>query len=141
MEKATKVISLIAIMGVVAAVTVQVFAAGDVKGPTENSPHGSLSSVKKEGDLPSGHPQAIPSDTNLVNSGKVLEVLDSPTYSFIRVSTKKEPLWLAAYKANVVKGDTVSYSSGIGMPNFHSKSLNRTFDMIVFVDTLEKVKK
>ncbi|MDD2701654.1 MAG: hypothetical protein PHH36_10485 [Sideroxydans sp.] len=100
-----------------------------------------MSVIKGDGATPHRHPEAIPSDTNLVNSGKVLEVLDSPSYTFIQVSGKKESVWLAAYKIDIAKGATVRYSSGMAMPNFYSKSLDRTFDMIVFVDSLEQVKK
>jgi hypothetical protein len=100
-----------------------------------------MSVIKGGSKTPHAHPEAIPSDTNLVNEGKVLEVLDSQAYTFIKVSGKKEPVWLAAYKMDITKGATVKYSSGIAMPNFHSKSLDRTFEMIVFVDSVEQVKK
>jgi len=96
---------------------------------------------KDAGALPPGHPPAIPADTKLTRSGKVLQVLDSPTYTYLQVTADKGPLWLAAYKTTVTKGATVKYSEGVAMPKFHSKSLDRTFDMIVFVDTLVLVKK
>ncbi|MDZ4200996.1 MAG: hypothetical protein U1C96_02500 [Gallionella sp.] len=112
------------------------------------NPHGTMASKPGAATSPhgggmpaSGHPAVIPADVSLVNSGKVLEVIDSPAYTYIQVTTDKGPLWLAAYKQNVSKGATVKYSSGIAMPRFHSKSLNRTFDEIVFVDSLEVVKK
>ena len=93
------------------------------------------------GAMPANHPAALPADTKLVNSGKVLEVIDSPMYTYLQVTTDKDPLWLAAYKtAGLAKGATVKYSNGIAMPKFHSKSLNRTFDMIIFVDTVEVAK-
>jgi len=105
------------------------------------SPHGQKSVVNLEEVLPASHPPAIPADTNLANSGKVLEVINSSGYTYTQVRTGKETLWLAAYKTDVAKGATVRYSSGIVMQKFYSKSLDRTFDQILFVDALEQVKK
>ncbi len=90
--------------------------------------------------LPLGHPNTIPADIQLVNTGKVLEVLDTDVYTFLQVTTEKDPLWLAAHKVEITKGATVKYSTGVVMSRFHSKALKRTFDLIVFVDSLEQVK-
>lgn len=86
--------------------------------------------------LPAGHvPIAASSaDIQLTRKGRVLEVIDSPMYTYLQVSGDKDPVWLAAYKIDVSKGTVVRYSDGVAMSNFHSKSLNRTFDAIVFVD-------
>lgn len=86
--------------------------------------------------LPAGHVPiaASPADIQLTRKGKVLEVIDSPMYTYLQVSGDKEPVWLASYKIDVSKGAVVRYSDGVAMSNFHSKSLNRTFDTIVFVD-------
>jgi len=90
--------------------------------------------------LPPGHPSTAPADIELANSGKVLEVIDSDMYTYLRVTSEKGPIWLAAYKTTVAKGATVKYSSGVAMSKFYSKALNRTFDLIVFVDRLELAK-
>lgn len=60
--------------------------------------------------------------------------------TYLQVTTEKGPLWLAVYKTKVTKGTTVKYSNGVAMSGFYSKSLNRNFDVIVFVDTIEQVK-
>lgn len=101
-------------------------------------PHGSMSTG--DAGMPSGHPPAIPSDNNMVNRGKVLEVIDSSMYTYVKVSTPKGSTWLAAYKTAVSKGANVRYSSGMAMTDFHSKAIDRTFDSIIFVDSLEVVK-
>ncbi|MBU0620974.1 MAG: hypothetical protein KJ795_03910 [Gammaproteobacteria bacterium] len=133
-----KKISILLVL-LVAGTTVYVSAGADSAKPEAKTvPHGSMSTGNAA--MPPGHPEPIPSDTNLVNRGKVLEVIDSPMYTYVRVSTPKGSTWLAAYKTEIAKGATVKYSGGIAMPNFHSKSINRTFDMIVFVDSLEQVK-
>lgn len=93
--------------------------------------------------LPVGHVPiaAAPASIPLTRKGKVLEVLDSPAYTYLQVTGDKAPVWLAAYKINITKGTIVNYSDGAAMSNFHSKSLNRTFDTIVFVDRVVPEKK
>ena len=68
------------------------------------------------------------------NSGKVLEVIDTAMYTYLQVTGDNGPVWIAASKTSIAKGATVSYSNGPVMSNFHSKTLNRTFDSIIFVD-------
>lgn len=97
--------------------------------------------AKPDAAMPPGHPTAIPADTKLVNSGKVLEVIDSSMYTYLRVTSDKGPLWLAVFKTDIVKGATVRYSSGVAMSKFYSKSLDRTFDTIIFVDSIAPKKK
>ena len=75
------------------------------------------------------------------NTGKVLEVMDASIYTYIQVSSDNGPVWLAASKTNVPKGATIGYGNGALMTNFHSKSMNRTFDRIIFLDKVEVLKK
>ena len=77
----------------------------------------------------------------LPNKGKVLEVIDTAMYTYIQVSGDKKPVWIAASKIKVAKGDMLSYSNGAEMTNFHSKTLNRTFEAIIFVDRAVASKK
>lgn len=88
-------------------------------------------------------PAAAPAAASqqLPNKGKALEVIDTSMYTYVQVSGDKSPVWLAASKFKVAKGDTVGYSNGAVMSNFHSKSLNRTFESIVFVDKAAVLKK
>lgn len=65
-------------------------------------------------------------------SGKVLETMDSGGYTYLQVDTGKAQQWVAIPQTKVKVGDDVSYHDGMAMPNFTSKSLNRTFDSIVF---------
>ncbi len=69
----------------------------------------------------------------LPHKGKVLNSIDASIYTYIEVSENGKNLWLAAPTVTVKKGDMVRYSDGAVMSNFHSKSLNRTFESIVFV--------
>ncbi len=71
------------------------------------------------------------------NKGKVLEVFDASIYTYMQVSTDKGTIWLAASKTSVPKGATISFPDGAEMTNFTSKSLNRTFDKIIFLDKVK----
>lgn len=107
------------------------------------APQPSTDTAKPAVVLPPGHvPISAVQDTiQLTRKGKVLEVVDSPMYTYLRVTTDKAPVWLAVYKTEIAKDAIVSYSDGVAMSDFHSKSLNRTFDTIIFVDRLVQEKK
>ena len=87
-------------------------------GEAVNSPHSGMLTTTGTG-MPPGHSREIPADTQLVNKGTVLEVIDTDTYTYLQVTTEKGPLWLAAYKTKVAKGATVKYSNGVAMSGFY----------------------
>ncbi|HYX32060.1 MAG: hypothetical protein M3Q07_17815 [Pseudobdellovibrionaceae bacterium] len=68
--------------------------------------------------------------------GKVVDTINVADYTYVQFTHGKEKLWLATSKTAVKKGDIVSFSDPQTMHKFHSKSLNRTFDQIYFVTTL-----
>ena len=70
-------------------------------------------------------------------SGKVTEVIDVQNYTYMQLVSGKDKTWLATAKTSVKKGDVVSFADGQSMHKFHSKSLNRTFDEIYFVNSIE----
>ena len=88
-------------------------------------------------------PASAPS-SRYPNTGKVMEAMDvMDMYTYIQVSGKTDkdkPVWLAASKVKLAKGDTIRYGGGPVMPNYYSKTLNKTFDAIIFVDKVELVK-
>lgn len=69
-----------------------------------------------------------------VVAGKVAETMDSGGYTYVRVAQGKESTWVAAPQQKVKVGEDVSFSGGMVMADFKSKSLNRTFKKIVFSD-------
>ena len=79
--------------------------------------------------------------SQFTNQGKVLDVIDASIYTYIQVTADKGPVWLAASKTAVAKGDTIRYPNGAPMTNFYSPSLKRTFETIIFLDKIEVVKK
>lgn len=64
--------------------------------------------------------------------GKVIETTNAAGYTYIRVESGKQKVWAAAPQFAVKKGDTVAFSSDMPMRDYHSKTLNRTFDMVYF---------
>jgi hypothetical protein len=76
--------------------------------------------------------------TPAVQSGKVLEVLNASNYTYLRVDTGREKLWLAAPQIKIKSGERVSFAGGLPMKNFQSKSLGRTFETVYFVDQVAR---
>ena len=75
-------------------------------------------------------PMNLAAETGPVN-GTVAETIDAGGYTYIRI---EEPdIWIATSTMKVSAGDQVEYSGGAEMLNFHSKSLDRTFESIWFV--------
>ncbi len=67
-----------------------------------------------------------------VLKGEVLERLDAPPYSYLRLKTSKGETWAAVPKTDVAKGAEVSVSGAIPMNGFESKTLKRKFDVVYF---------
>jgi len=65
-------------------------------------------------------------------SGTVLEVKDVDQYTYLRLRTKDGEVWAAVPTAPVKVGAEVSVVNPEEMSGFHSKTLNKTFDRIVF---------
>jgi hypothetical protein len=69
-------------------------------------------------------------------AGKVLETMDAAGYTYVQVDTGTETFWAAAPQFAVKVGDDVVVPEGMPMPNFSSKTLDRTFDMVYFVPSV-----
>lgn len=67
-----------------------------------------------------------------VLSGKVVETMDSGGYSYVLLEKNGKKTWVACPKMKVEKGKDISFQPGAEMVNFTSKTLNRTFDKIIF---------
>ena len=66
------------------------------------------------------------------HNAKVLEALNSGGYTSIKVQDAKESYWIAMTQRKVKAGEQIKYNEQGWMQNFHSKTLNRTFDKILF---------
>ncbi len=65
-------------------------------------------------------------------TGIVLETLSSGGYTYMKVEESTKTYWIAMTKRDVKVGDAISYSEQGWMKNFHSKTLDRTFESILF---------
>ncbi len=74
-------------------------------------------------------PQAMSKDPLV---GTVAETMNSGGYTYILLQTKSKMFWVAIAESKVTVGDEVVLASGMEMIEFHSKSLDRTFDSIIF---------
>lgn len=103
--------------------------------------------ISPDAKLPAGHPPigngaapamgmgqaaapAAPAAPQL--EGKVLEVLQVPNYTYLKLQTAQGEVWAAVPTTEVKQGASVGLASAVPMEGFHSKTLNRTFDKIMF---------
>ena len=70
------------------------------------------------------------------HAAKVVDFMDVASYTYLQVSENGNEYWIAAPQTKVEKGETIYYSQGMEMKNFHSESLNRTFPSIFFVQSI-----
>jgi len=65
-------------------------------------------------------------------TGKVLETIDVPNYTYLHLDTGSAKVWAAVPQVKVDKGSTVTVSNAMKMRQFRSSTLKRTFDVIYF---------
>jgi hypothetical protein len=73
------------------------------------------------------------------NEGKVLSTLDAPGYTYMELANTEKRFWIAAPTTRVKAGDRVRFERSLVMKNFNSKTLNRTFDEIIFVNSADVI--
>ena len=86
---------------------------------------------------PTGHPTG--GSQLAQNQAPVTKVSHAAGYTYMEVDLGEKTTWVASSPVNVKTGDTVAWTGGAVMHNFTSKSLRRTFDEIVFVNTVSVV--
>lgn len=72
-------------------------------------------------------------------TSKVLEVAEGGGYSFFKIEQNGEQIWAATLKMSLATGTEIWFRQPLTMTNFFSKTLNRTFDKILFVSEVKKV--
>ena len=65
-------------------------------------------------------------------SGKVVETVDSGGYTYVNIENAGKKTWVAVPRTKVTVGQNISFLPGAVMKNFQSKTLDRTFESIVF---------
>ena len=69
-------------------------------------------------------------------SGTVVETMNSGGYTYVLVDTGNEQIWAAAPEFVVEVGAEVVVPNGMVMKDHTSKTLDRTFEQILFVDAV-----
>lgn len=74
------------------------------------------------------------SEIDSSGAGTVAETIDVDEYLYVRLAENDN--WLAAAPTDISVGDKVNYSGGALMKDFYSRTLDQSFDEILFVMTL-----
>lgn len=77
-------------------------------------------------------PQAVQPQPEGMIAGKVLETFASGGYTYLKVDSNGKEIWAAIPQTEVKAGEEVKLAGGQIMKDFHSKTLDRTFDEIAF---------
>lgn len=70
--------------------------------------------------------------------GTILETMNSNGYTYLYLDAKQGKIWVAIPETQIKTGQSITCAPGITMYNFTSKTLNRTFEAIVFAPGLDK---
>ena len=66
----------------------------------------------------------------VVIKGEVLEAIEAPGFTYLRLKTTEGEVWASVPKAQVASGAKVTILNAMAMKDFKSKSLDRTFAVI-----------
>lgn len=79
---------------------------------------------------------AVTTDTPAAGAwnGTVAETMNAGGYTYVLLDTGNDKFWVAATETTVAVGDKVTVPRGMMMSDFFSKTLNRKFDRIYFVE-------
>jgi hypothetical protein len=101
--------------------------AAAIAGAAESARKGGLPPLAQTSDA------AKTSDRSPGAAGEVIEVIDTAGYTYVQVDTGEEKVWAAAPQFVVQVGDRVKIPAGFRMPDYYSKTLERSFDVVYFV--------
>jgi hypothetical protein len=94
--------------------------------------------------MPAGHPPlpgkapdqnaagAKPAAAATKLAGKVVETMDAGGYTYLCLEKDGKKTWAAVPTMKAVVGNEIELSPGVEMKKFSSKTLNRTFESIIF---------
>jgi hypothetical protein len=72
------------------------------------------------------------------NVFEVTEVVQGNTYTYLKVKENMMDRWVAVTHQEAQAGDVFYYDEALQMTNFHSKEIDRDFDVIYFVNQISK---
>jgi len=67
-----------------------------------------------------------------IHAGTVLETINSAGYTYMHVEEHGKKFWIAVNSMPVKSGDLVTFNEQMWVEKFHSKTLGRTFDSVMF---------
>lgn len=73
-----------------------------------------------------------------IAEASVVQAIDGAGYTYLEVEADGKRFWIAGTQVKVSKGDKVQYIENVVMENFASRSLNRTFERIIFASSVKK---
>ncbi len=83
--------------------------------------------------------QEIPAGVG--KKGKITQTMNAGGYTYVEAADEKgQKVWLALPEIKVKVGDNIEFPETPPMQNFQSKTLNKTFDKIMFVPGIRIVK-
>jgi hypothetical protein len=65
-------------------------------------------------------------------TGKLVEKIEAPPYTYLKIKAASGEVWAAVPKADVAVGAEVTVVDAMPMEKFESKTLKRTFDVVYF---------
>ncbi len=78
----------------------------------------------------------VPADVQALEfEGAVTETMNSAGYTYLQVQADGSRIWMAAPETPVEVGQTVRWNGGMLMRDFHSNTLDRTFETIYFIES------
>ena len=100
----------------------------------EEQPQQAQSQAEPVAQMQPAHPAQQSMPVALAHTGEVQEVLQANAYTYLKVKENDQEFWIAVTKRESTVGETISFSQGSPMPNWESKDLQRTFEMVYLVD-------
>lgn len=83
---------------------------------------------------------AMQQPTGPAAQGKIVEATTAAGYTYMLLEAGGKQFWVAGTQVTAQKGDVVSYVTNVTMQNFTSKTMNKTFDSIIFASSVSVVK-
>lgn len=74
----------------------------------------------------------------IVHEGTVVDTMNGGGYTYVQIKEADNTFWAAGPQIEVSKGDKVAVVEQMWMNEFTSKTLNRTFDKLLFVGQIDK---
>lgn len=65
-----------------------------------------------------------------------METMNAANYTYVLVDTGTHKVWVAAPAFKVKIGDSAAVAQAMAMPKYHSKTLNRDFDVVYFAGSV-----